>query len=789
MKASRSLTQALTPMAGAAWRLSELQDDPIRASSRDSRFTVSNGFLGIRGAQAINRKAAWTLPPRTYVAGLFDTASEPGAIPKLVPAPDWLGVRISLDGAPPNQTFGTTSERLTLEMKRGLLLGDFQVAAPEPGAGVTVRILRLISMSERAVGLQLIDIAGGTTEAEVRLEACLEGMDTGLAAAELTPDLGVWRTLHSGKSLAVAVAARLLIDGELLTPSETSQFRWVWTWRSRPGQPVCFERIVAVARGDDGVEAPRAVALDKLDAARKFGWRGLVGSHEAAWAERWAASGIEIRGDPGAERALRFALYHLNGAPNPEDDHVSVGARGLTGDDYNGHVFWDTEIFLLPFFSFTWPMAARALLMYRFRTLPAAKDKAVAMGWRGALYAWESADTGTEAAPAQVVGPDRLIVDVRCGTQEQHISADVAYAVWQYWQVTADDGFLLEAGAEILLETARFWASRAVLEADGRRHIRGVIGPDEYHETIDDNAFTNVMARWNIRRGLEVASVLRERWPAEWARLSAVLGVTEVELKDWNSAAHTVTTGLDPKTGLYEQFEGYFGLEPIDLTAYAGRSVPMDIVLGRERTHHSQVIKQADVVALLALAPEEFPSGAAEANFRYYEPRCGHGSSLSRAMHGLVAARLDRSEEALRFFTQTAAIDLGDAHVAIAGGLHMAALGGLWQMAILGFAGLTLLNDGVALNPQLPVKWKALAFPFQWRGRSLRIRINRSEGSVEASLLSGEPMTLTVCGAPHALTVGQRVCITAKRAASPETRTRRGAPLGERRAARTKQSS
>ena len=305
---------------------------------------------------------------------------------------------------------------------------------------------------------------------------------------------------------------------------------------------------------------------------------------------------------------MRFALYHLNGAANPADERVSIGARALTGDDYRGHVFWDTEIYLLPFYTLTWPEAARALLMYRFHTLDGARAKAAGMGWRGALYAWESADTGAETTPEQVIGPDRQVVDVLCGKQEQHISADVAYAVWQYWQATGDEAFLRDAGAEILLETARFWASRAELEADGCRHIRGVIGPDEYHEHIDDNAFTNVMARWNIRRALDVAALLRERWPERWARLS--VRIWALTTPNWSNGATSPTRsppGLDPETGLFEQFAGISSLEDIDLADYAGRSVPMDVVLGRERTQKSQVVKQADVVALLALLPEEFP--------------------------------------------------------------------------------------------------------------------------------------------------------------------------------------
>jgi trehalose/maltose hydrolase-like predicted phosphorylase len=514
---------------------------------------------------------------------------------------------------------------------------------------------------------------------------------------------------------------------------------------------VCFERSVVVVRTDAQDRDPGKEARDKLGSARQLGWRGVIAEHEAAWSSRWQCSDVEVEGDAAAQQALRFAVYHLNSAANPADERVSIGARALTGDDYRGHVFWDTEIYLLSFYTMTWPEAARSLLMYRHRTLDGARAKAAGMGWRGALYAWESADTGAETSPEQVVGPDRQVVDILCGRQEQHISADVAYAVWQYWQATGDEEFLLEAGAEILLETGRFWSSRAQPEADGLGHIRGVIGPDEYHEHIDDNAFTNVMARWNIRRALDASALLRERWPERWTSLSTRLGLDDTELTQWRNGAETMATGLQIKTGLFEQFAGFFALEDIDLTHYAGRSVPMDVVLGRERISKSQVIKQADVVALLGLLPEEFARETGPENFRYYEPRCGHGSSLSRAMHGLVAARLGYSEMALRYFRQTAAIDLGDTHVAIDGGIHIAALGGIWLTAVLGFAGLSLTGDGPALDPRLPPNWQSLGFAVQWRGRRLRIKIFQGGQLVEATLEAGEPVQLVVCGQPHEL--------------------------------------
>ena len=203
-------------------------------------------------------------------------------------------------------------------------------------------------------------------------------------------------------------------------------------------------------------------------------------------------------------------------------------------------------------------------------------------------------------------------MDVLSGKLEQHISADIAYAVWQYWRATGDAAFLLEAGAEILLDTARFWASRAMPEADGKRHIRHVIGPDEYHEDVDDNAFTNVMARWNIARGVETVELLRARWPDAGRGVGATLALDDDELADWRDAVARMFTGLDPATGLYEQFAGFHALEAFDLAAYADRTMPIDVVIGRARTQASQVVKQADVTALIALLPEEFPGATAE---------------------------------------------------------------------------------------------------------------------------------------------------------------------------------
>jgi trehalose/maltose hydrolase-like predicted phosphorylase len=634
MNSPRTIDEALAPGDDPAWILIGQGDDPLRESNRESRFAISNGFLGVRGARSINRLPRAGVAPNSYVAGLFDTMGTVGSVQGLIPFADWLAMRILVNGKLLTRDVSSTSlGAFTLQMWRGVMLTDWRGPVDGRDIGVRVRALRMVSLSERALGLQLIQLETGEQAVDIDLEASVEPANLGLVGERLEQGSGVWRTEHTERSVALAACATLSIGGRDVAPTETGPLSWRWRWTSKPSDVAWISRLIAVKRSDVKTNDQRPAARIALDGARRLGWSGVLAAHEHAWAGRWACSGVEVQGDPVAQRDLRFALYHLNGAANPADDHVSIAARALTGDDYRGHVFWDTEIFLIPFFTSTWHAAARALLMYRFHTLPSARAKAARLGWRGALYAWESTDTGDEMTPDQVIGPDRKVVDVLSGRQEHHISADVAYAVWQYWLTTADEGFLISAGAEILLETGRFWATRAQVETDGRSHIRSVIGPDEYHETIDDNAYTNVMARWNIRRALEVAALMTER-------LSADLGVTESEMDQWRHVADTMVDGFDPDTGLFEQFTGYFALEDIDLSLYSGRSVPLDVVLGRERIRRTQVVKQADVVALLALLPEEFPPGAAAVNFRYYEPRCGHGSSLSRPMHGVVAARL-----------------------------------------------------------------------------------------------------------------------------------------------------
>lgn len=742
--------RALAGIPDPLWTLREDGYDPLLERETESRFSIGNGFLGVRGSLEFPMPAS---RPRTYVAGLYGAVPGAPANPSLVSAPDWLRLSLAVDGEELDVTHGRAARHSrTLDLRFGLLRTAWDHCLPS-GRLVRIRTLRLVSFHDRRLCLQVVQIEPAD-RATLALEALLAPVSQALSLERAEGRVSLWRTAAPERGLALGADARLYAAGGTPVAAREDGLRRRWAWTAAAGEAATLVRTAAVAKFDGASRTGRQAARE-VSAALRRAPPAVFAAHVRGWSERWQAADVRVDGNEATQRALRFAVYHLLSAVNPEDERSSVGARGLTGDAYSGHVFWDTEIFLLPFYTLTWPEAARALLMYRYHTLPAARAKAAGLGYEGAFYAWESADTGEETAPTSVMLPSGEALPILSGLQECHISADIAFAVWRYWQATADTAFLLDAGAEILLETARFWASRATLEADGRYHIRGVMGPDEYHDGVDDNAYTNGMAQWNLETGLAAAHLVRSRWPDHWHRLRDRLRLHEEELNRWRDVAARIALGLDPAERVLEQFHGFFHLEPVNLADYEPRSAPLDVLLGRARTQRSQVIKQADVVMLLALLWERFPPAVREASFRYYEPRCGHGSSLDPAVHALVAAKLGDLPLAEEYLRETASIDLGNTMGNVAGGVHLGALGGLWQAVIFGFGGLSLTAEGPSFEPRLPGSWRSLSFQLRWRGSRLGVAIRRDPPELTVSLHEGPPVTVAAAGRRRTLVRGE----------------------------------
>ncbi|MBW9861080.1 extracellular solute-binding protein [Escherichia coli] len=441
------------------------------------------------------------------------------------------------------------------------------------------------------------------------------------------------------------------------------------------------------------------------------------------WRQWWQKRRITVNGgDAHDQQALDYALYHLRIMTPAHDERSSIAAKGLTGEGYKGHVFWDTEVFLLPFHLFSDPTVARSLLRYRWHNLPGAQEKARRNGWQGALFPWESARSGEEETPefAAINIRTGLRQKVASAQAEHHLVADIAWAVIQYWRTTGDESFIAHEGMALLLETAKFWISRAVRVND-RLEIHDVIGPDEYTEHVNNNAFTSYMAYYNVQQALNIA---RQFGCSD----DAFIHRAEMYLKELRLPE------IQPD-GVLPQDDLFMAKPVINLAKYKAAAGKQTILLdySRAEVNEMQILKQADVVMLNYMLPEQFSAASCLANLQFYEPRTIHDSSLSKAIHGIVAARCGLLTQSYQFWREGTEIDLGADPHSCDDGIHAAATGAIWLGAIQGFAGVSVRDGELHLNPALPEQWQQLSFPLFWQGCELQVTLDAQRIAIRTS--------------------------------------------------------
>ena len=666
---------------GGGWRhLIELADDQLRRRSTlrvpaidldpawvvplptarskervaESLGTLGNGLVGVRASR--DEDGPGTVP-------LFlvnDVFTQDG---HLLPGPDWTRLdRPGIDHDP--------GERRFLDLRGGTLV-RFGV---EGAAGRSLRFVSAAlphAMALRAEGPEVNLQAGDPLRAPAE--------SVGFEASE-DGDIFTARTGRKGAEIAVAARDRVVtVNGRRMV-----------------------ERLATLAAGSSihGGEARH-----RLTQVGALGFDSLLAEHRTEWARRWGDAEVTIAGDPEMELAARFAVFHLLNAAS-DIGEAAVGARGLTGDAYAGHVFWDADVFVLPALAALRPAAARAMLEYRIHRLPAARAAAEAQGMSGARFPWESAGDGSDVTPRMVRGVNGESILIQTGSHEEHIVADVAWAAAHFVAWTGNSAFLAEGGRDLLIDTARYWASRIRTDSASNGHLYGVMGPDEYHQVVDDNAYTNVMARWNLRQGADLLSRAGD----------AATAAT------WRDLANGLVDGWRPERGIYEQFAGYFELEPLLISQFAQPPVAADAMLGAKRVARSQLIKQADVLMLHHLVPNEVVEGSLHPCLDFYGPRTAHASSLSPAIHASLLARAGEPEQALQLFRLAARLDLDDLTGSTAAGLHLATMGGVWQALAFGFLGVQAGDGMVSINPCLPESWRALSLTFRLAGKRLTLR-------------------------------------------------------------------
>jgi alpha,alpha-trehalose phosphorylase len=690
-----------------AWRIEQEGFDRVRERQMESLFTVGNGYLGVRGALDSPLPGSQC---DLFIAGVYDrkradlpyseteflAPDRADQYAELVPLPFPFQLKISVEGAPLDfaSPFGRELRRM-LDLRCGVLHNEAVYETPG-GRRTTIRTRRCASLADQHLLLQEAVVTPENHWGAVALDAPLDDADLAARYPHLerlehmaTDDLEFVRYATLASGFQICIASRVLREPNIL------------------------RRLISVFTSRDGAD-PRAAVLAHSQALDGNRFEELFAAHAAKWADFWSKADIRVAGRPSIEQALRFGSYHLR-LPAGDDARVSISARTLSGRAYEGHVFWDTEIFMLPFYLHTEPARARNLLLYRHHTLDGAHRHARDLGYRGACFAWESTVTGDDVTPTRILlkSTDKEI-PIFTGSQQVHVTADIAYAVWRYWEATRDETFLAGPGADLLFETARFWASR-VTRGERHYHIRGVVGPDEYHHAVNDNAYTNWMARFNLDR-------------AAW--LAQHSGINKAETEEWAGLAQSLYVPAPDERGIIEQFEGFFALGDYPLPKEERFKAPVSRLFDWKEINRMKLLKQADVLMLPLLFPEAFSDEVVAANYRYYEPLTDHGSSLSPSVHAAIAARIGLHEDSERYWKRSLWLDLSNAMDNSMLGVHPAAMGGTWQALVFGLLGVRFNEVGPQADARaaqrLPAGWDRVELTLAYRGRMHAVKVTRA---------------------------------------------------------------
>mgnify|MGYP002626019793 CR=1 FL=1 len=725
------------------WKIVETTFDPMALGKAEANFCLGNGYLGLRAA---TEEKYLGETRDLLVAGTFDRFSEE-EVTELPNAADFTNIEITLNGQRFDLTQGQimTYDRF-LDLKTGLLQRDVIWKSPV-GDVFTLQFKRIVSLKRlHTIAFQITIVA--LQDSTVRFTSGIDGRMTCGGSQHFTEGQTrfydkkylqfVPRTIQSNIHFVLDATHDFRLDGELTEPTGDININRRhmfsnFTVEVKMGHIVTFEKYcnVYTTRDKDaaGMDLPalQAFALEQLKADEAAGFEALAEESAKAWKEKvWDRVPIAIDGPDFDLLALRFAQYHLTLMTPAHDNRMNIGAKGLVGEGYKGHVFWDTEIFLLPYFIFNMPEVARSLEEYRYLSLPGAHAKAKHNGYKGAQFPWESAWLDDGEVTPEYMGTDVVagqLIKVWTGFIEIHITSDVAFGAWSYYKCTGDQDFMDKYGYELIFDCAKFWASRLEPGEDGLLHINDVVGPDEYKEHVDDNAFTNYLAKWTIDQAIEYTELLQAEQPELYGALNDRLGLAKL-LPVWKEQTNLFYLTQPNKDGVLPQDSTYLTLKDIDLTKYKKQAHVGGIYkdYNQEQITKIQVSKQADVMVLFYLLEDLFPREVKVSSFNYYEPRCLHDSSLSLCTHSMLSADVGNVDMGYDLYKKACLIDLDNAnpHSSDAG-IHAASCGGIWSSAIQGFGGLRMLGGKLRISPNLPEQWISLDYTAMWKGQKIAV--------------------------------------------------------------------
>jgi alpha,alpha-trehalose phosphorylase len=734
--------------AVAEWSIREEKLRLDFLAQTESIFALSNGHIGLRGNFDEGEPCGL---PGTYLNSVYEQRplpyaeaqyGSPASGQTVINVTNGKIMRLLVDDEPFDVRYGEVqSHERELDLRNGVLRRSVSWSSP---AGRTIKVssVRMVSFTQRAIAaisyeVEPIDAAVRVvvqSELVANEELPVASSDPRAAAvlsaplvseehvANNTVGLMVHHTRVSNLRLAAAMDHHIEGPAETVIESESypDVARVSITALLKPGEKLRIVKYIAYGWSSQRSRpALHDQVVSALSAARLTGWDGLLSEQRAYLDEFWAGADVELEGDPEIQQAVRFALFHILQA-GARGERRPIPAKGLTGPGYDGHVFWDTEAFVLPVLTLTMPHAVADALRWRYSTLELAKGRARQLGLRGAAFPWRTI-TGQECSgywPA--------------GTAAFHINADIAYAVVRYIEATRDSEFEKKIGLPLLVETARLWSSLGYFDAGGRFRIDGVTGPDEYSAIADNNIYTNLMAQHNLHKAAEVV----KRYPEE----AQALKVDDAEVAIWLKAAKKMLIPFDERLGVHPQDESFIEHEVWDFASTTPDQYPLLLHFPYFDLYRKQVIKQADLVLAMQLFSDAFTPEQKARNFAYYEPLTVRDSSLSASTQAVIAAEVGQFQLAYDYLGEAALMDLDDLEHNVRDGVHIASLAGTWMALVGGFGGVRFKSDSLSFAPHLPDGITRLTFRIQCHGCRLRVEVTATEATYH--LLDGSSVKI-----------------------------------------------
>jgi len=730
---------------------------------RETQFALGNGFLGSR---AVLEEMPYDARPGTYIAGLYDTVGS--QVAELVNLPNPFNFKITTGGEKVGViAMDVFKHRRTLNIRHGLL-SRHTILEDTDKKRYDYQSLRFVSMVDKNIGVMQVIFTPLDQAVTITIET---GIDTSVYNAGTVTEgrkkhfrvkeLGQFKnegflvvdTFNRSHSVILRSGFYYETKGKKVYAKDN-----VFELKLNKNQTIVFTKVfyVGVTPKNNDLKIFKAGSEKSFRKAFTASFSSLLKKHIKAWENLWSIAEVSIWGDPDVEKNFRFNIYHMLICAPKDNGFSSIGAKALTGEGYRGHIFWDTEIFLFPFYLYTFPEVAKNMLLYRFQRLDAARQLAKENGYRGAMFPWESASSGADETPDRAKDLDGRVIKIYTGQKEHHITADIAYAFYYYYNITADEKFLAEYGYELFFETARFWASRVECNKGKKTYeIKNVIGPDEFHKDVNNNAFTNMMAKWNLILASKMYRRARKDDFNRVKKIAEKINLSNREAREWKKVASGIVIKMNKKQ-VIEQFNGYFKKRYIKLDNLDENNLPiLKEKLTPREYEKTQLIKQADVVMLLNLLSDVFNLKTKKNNYEYYIARTLHKSSLSLPAYALAAVDIGDKGRAYRYFSSSVHVDISNVHKNTADGMHAACIGATWQALMNGFARIKIKKDILTVNPRLPSNWRKIFCRMRWRGNLLHFELKNDQVRINHFPTNKKKTKLKVFGLSHELS-GQK---------------------------------